>query len=76
MSCSSIFRDSHHQMEVFLGGSWHLKALPGVSRTPVQQLGSSNVVLTRNTYLPVTIDYKLGATVLEGWAREERIVWC
>lgn len=58
-------------MEVFLGGSQHLEALPGVCRTPVQQLGSGYIVLTRNANLPVTIDDKLRATVLERWVRED-----
>ena len=58
-------------MKVFLGRSWHLKALPGVCRASVQQLGPSYGVLTWNTNLPVTIDNKLGATILEGWTRVE-----
>lgn len=58
-------------MEVFLGGSQHLEALPGVCRAPVLQLGPGDVVLTRNANFPVAIDDKLRATVLERWVREE-----
>ncbi len=63
-------------MEVFLGGSWYLKALPGVCRAPVQQLCPSYIILAWNADLPVTVDHKLGATVLEGWMRKEGKVWC
>lgn len=58
-------------MEVFLGGSRNLEALPSVCRTPVQQLRPGYVVLAWNADLPVSVDHKLGATVLEGWMREE-----
>lgn len=57
----------HHQMEVFLGGSWHLEALPAVCRAAVQQLRPGHVVLAGNADLPVTVDHELGATVLQGW---------
>lgn len=67
-------------MEVFPGGSWHLEALPGVCRAAVQQLRPGYIVLAWNADLPVTVDHKLGATVLEGWMREEGgndgKVWC
>lgn len=56
-------------MEVFPGGSRNLKALPGVGRAAVQQLRPSYVVLARDADLPVAVDHKLGAAVLEGWKR-------
>lgn len=58
-------------MEVFPGGSRYLKALPGVRRAPVHQLRPSYGVLSWDADLPVTIDHKLGATVLEGLMRED-----
>lgn len=69
-------------MEVFPGGSWYLEALPGVCGAPVQQLRPGHVVLAWNADLPVAVDHKLGATVLEGCTREEGNggkdgkVWC
>lgn len=64
-------RNSHHQMEVFPGGSGNLEALPGVRRAPVHQLRPGYVVLSWDADLPVTIDHKLGATVLESLMRED-----
>lgn len=58
-------------MQVFPGGSRNLEALPGVGRAPVQQLGPSDVVLARDADLPVAIDHKLGAAILQGWKREK-----
>lgn len=56
-------------MKVFPGGSRNLKALPGVGRAAVQQLRPGYVVLARDADLPVAVDHKLGAAVLEGWKR-------
>lgn len=56
-------------MEVLLSGSWYLEALPGVCRAPVQQLRPGYIVLAWNADLPVTIDHKLGATILQSWMR-------
>lgn len=58
-------------MEVFLGGTRHLEALPGVSRAPVQQFGSGHIILARNADFPVTIDHKLGASILQGCVKKE-----
>lgn len=56
-------------MEVFPGGSRNLKALPGVGRAAVQQLRPGHVVLAWDADLPVAVNHKLGAAVLEGWKR-------
>lgn len=57
-------------MQVFPGGSGNLEALPGVGRAAVQQLRPGDVVLAWDADLPVAIDHKLGAAILEGWKRE------
>lgn len=59
-------------MKILSGGSRHLKALPGVRRAAVQQFCPSYIVLSWNADLPITIDDKLGATILEGWRRGGR----
>lgn len=56
-------------MEIFPGGSRNLEALPGVGRAAVQQLRPGYVVLARDADLPVAVDHKLGAAVLEGWKK-------
>lgn len=53
-------------MQVFPGGSGNLEALPGVGRAAVQQLRPGDVVLAWDADLPVAIDHKLGAAILEG----------
>lgn len=59
-------------MKILSGGPRHLKALKGVRRAAVQQFCPSYIVLSWNADLPVTIDHKLGATILEGWRRGGR----
>lgn len=56
----------NHEVQVFLGWSHDLKALPGICRASVQQFGPSHTVFSRNADLPVSIDDKLGASVLQG----------
>ncbi len=52
-------------MQVLLSRSWNFKTLPGISRAPVQKFGSCHIVLPRNIDLPVPIDHKLRAPILE-----------
>lgn len=61
-------------MKVFLGGSWHLKAFPGVCWAPINQLSPCYTVLAWNADLPVSINQKLGASILQGYAREEQVM--
>lgn len=61
----------HHQVQVFPGGSRNLKALPGVGRAAVQQLRPGDVVLPWDADLPVAINHKLGAAILQGWKSGE-----
>lgn len=65
-----VYLKTHHQVQVFPGGSRNLKALPGVGRAAVQQLCPGDVVLPWDADLPVAIDHKLGAAILQGWKRE------
>lgn len=59
-------------MKILSGGSRHLEALPGVRRAAVQQFCPGYVVLAWNADLPVTVDHKLRAAILEGWRRGGR----
>ena len=59
------WRRSDHDVQVLMGGSRHLEALPGVRRAPVQELGAGDTVLPRDADLPVPVDHKLGVAILE-----------
>lgn len=59
-------------MKILPGGARHLEALPGVRRAAVQQFCPGYVVLAWNADLPVAVDHKLRAAILEGWRRGGR----
>lgn len=61
---------ANHDVQVLLSWSWNFETLPGISRAPIQKFGSCHIVLPRNIDLPVPIDHKLRAPILECFEKQ------